>query len=236
MIQTRPVDYRDGDTVLKGWMAWDDELPGARPGVLVAHAWSGQTDFERGKATRLAELGYVGFALDNYGDGKNGSTREENAALLQPFLDDRGALQRRMKLALDCLLEQPEVNQAAAIGFCFGGLSVLDLARSGASLAGVVSFHGLLGAPDNTEGTPITTPILVLHGWDDPMATPDQVVALAEELSGAGADWQLVGYGGTVHAFANPNANDPEYGTVYSKAADRRSWQAMENFLRDIFA
>jgi dienelactone hydrolase len=123
----------------------------------------------------------------------------------------------------------------AAIGFCFGGLCVLDLARTGEDLAGIVSFHGLFGSPGNTAGNTIRAKILVCHGWDDPMATPDQVLGLAEELTGQGADWQMHAYGKTMHAFTNPEANDPGFGTVYSERADRRSWAAMTNFLNEIF-
>ena len=133
--------------------------------------------------------------------------------------------------------EQPEVdeNKNAAIGFCFGGLCVLDLARLGTSLAGVVSFHGLFDAPGNTEGNTVTASILALHGWDDPLATPAAVVALGEELSALGADWQIHGYGNTQHAFTNPAANDTDRGTVYDATANQRSWIAMKNFLEEQF-
>ncbi|HSG58921.1 MAG TPA: dienelactone hydrolase family protein [Woeseiaceae bacterium] len=237
-IQTRQVEYADGDTILEGLLAWDDAADGPRPGVMVSHAWAGRGELEDGKACALAELGYAGFAANLYGKGVRGNSPEENAALMQPFLDDRAMLQARMRLALETMREQAEVDdrQAAAIGFCFGGLCVLDLARSGEDLAGVVSFHGLFGAPANTAGTPIRARVLALHGWDDPMATPDQVLALAAELTQQGADWQLHAYGNTLHAFTNPMANDPEFGTVYNPAADRRSWAAMAGFLEELFA
>lgn len=236
-IQTRLVEYVDGDTVLEGLLAWDDTADRPRPGVMVSHAWAGRRDFEDGKARALAELGYTGFALNLYGKGVRGTGPEENAALMQPFLDDRAMLQARMCLSLATLREQPEVDDqnVAAIGFCFGGLCVLDLARTGEDLAGVVSFHGLLGAPGNTAGNPIRAKVLALHGWNDPMATPEQVLALAGELTGQGADWQLHAYGNTLHAFTNPEANDPNFGTVYSPVADRRSWAAMTGFLEELF-
>ena len=236
-IQTRQVEYTDGDTLLEGLLAWDDAAGGPRPGVMVSHAWAGRGDLEDGKARALAELGYTGFAANLYGKGVRGNGPEENAALMQPFLDDRAMLQARMRLSLNTMREQAEVDdqRLAAIGFCFGGLCVLDLARSGEDLAGVVSFHGLFGAPGNTAGNPITARVLALHGWDDPMATPDQVLALAQELTGQGADWQLHAYGNTMHAFTNPMANDPEFGTVYNPAADRRSWAAMAGFLEELF-
>ena len=237
-IQTRLVEYHDGESVLEGMLVWDDEVGGPRPGVLVSHAWSGRSDYEESKARRLAELGYVAFALDLYGKGVRGSSVEENSALMQPFLDDRAMLQRRLLLAVDTLRQQEEADAAkvAAVGFCFGGLCVLDIARTGAGLAGVVSFHGLLGAPGNTSDKTINAKVLVLHGWDDPMAPPEAVLELTRELSDRQADWQLHAYGNTMHAFTNPDANDRALGTVYDAAADRRSWKAMQDFLAELFA
>ncbi len=237
-IQTRTIDYQDGDIDLQGYLAWDDAVEGKRPGVMIAHAWAGRSDFENGKAEELAKLGYVGLALDNFGRGILGTNTEENSALIQPFLDDRAMLQSRMQIALEVLtgLDEVDASRVAAIGFCFGGLCVLDLARAGTDICGVVSFHGLFGSPGNTAGNKIKAKVLALHGWDDPMAPPDQVVSLAEELSSMGADWQVHGYGNTMHAFTNPQANDPDFGTVYSPDADRRSWNAMQDFLSEIFA
>lgn len=236
-IQTRIFDYKDGDTVLEGLIAWDDAQHEPRPGVMVCHAWAGRSDFEDGKAVGLAKLGYTGFALNLYGKGVRGSGPDENAVLMQPFLDDRVLLQRRLLLSLATMRIQPEVDESriAAIGFCFGGLCVLDIARSGEVLDGVISFHGLFGSPGNTSGNTIKAKVLALHGWDDPMATPDAVVALGEELTAMGADWQLHGYGNTVHAFTNPVANDADSGVVYNESADRRSWVAMQNFLAELF-
>ncbi len=236
-IQTRTIDYQDGDVDLQGYLAWDDAVEGKRPGVMIAHAWAGRSDLENGKAEALAKLGYVGFALDNFGRGILGTNTEENSALIQPFLDDRAMLQGRLQIALEVLkgLDEVDASRVAAIGFCFGGLCVLDLARTGTDIRGVVSFHGLFGSPGNTAGNKIKAKVLALHGWDDPMAPPDQVVSLAEELSSMGADWQVHGYGNTMHAFTNPQANDPDFGTVYSPDADRRSWNAMQDFLSEIF-
>jgi dienelactone hydrolase len=236
-LSHRLVEYSDGDVVLEGRLSWDDAGIGARPGVLVSHAWSGRSAYEDGKAERLAELGYAAFALDLYGKGVRGSGPEENAALMQPFLDDRAMLQRRLLISLATLREQPEVDAStvAAIGFCFGGLCVLDIARTGEDIAGVASFHGLFAPPGNTAGNRIKARVLALHGWDDPMARPDSVLALADELTAMGADWQLHAYGNTMHAFTNPAASDPEMGTVYDAAADWRSWQAMTNFLGELF-
>lgn len=236
-IQTRSIEYRDGDIVLESYMAWDDAGDKPRPGVLVSHAWGGRGELEEKKAEQLADLGYVGFALDLYGKGVRGKSPEENGALMQPFLDDRAKLQKRMQLSLQQMRRQKEVDESrvAAMGFCFGGLCVLDLARTGAELAGVASFHGLAGSPGNCDDNSISAKVLVMHGWDDPMVPPEQVLALAEELTSMGADWQIHAYGNTQHAFTNPVANNPDLGTVYSAEADKRSWQNLQLFLAEIF-
>ena len=236
-IHTRTVEYRDGDVVLEAYMAWDDSASDSRPGVLISHAWAGRGELEESKAGQLAELGYVGFALDLYGKDVRGTNIEENAALMQPLLEDRSLLQRRITLALEQIRKQKEVDSSrvAAMGFCFGGLCVLDLARTGADVLGVASFHGLFKPPGNTDGNKILAKVLVMHGWDDPMVKPDQVISLAEELTAMGADWQIHGYGNTLHAFTNPAANDVAHGTVYDADADRRSWQNLQLFLAEIF-
>ncbi|MFZ4702123.1 MAG: dienelactone hydrolase family protein [Candidatus Methylumidiphilus sp.] len=235
-ITTRTIEYHHDGVLLEAVIAWDDSTLAPRPAVMVSHAWAGRDEFAVNKACALADLGYVGFALDLYGKGIVGSGPEENAKLMGPFMDDRAWLQDRMMTALDTVRQQPEVDagRVAAIGFCFGGLCVLDLARSGANLEGVVSFHGLLVPPENAPANKISAKVLVLHGYDDPMATPEQVLELANELTLAGTDWQIHAYGGTVHAFTNPKANDPGFGTVYREAADRRSWQSMGNFLEEV--
>lgn len=237
-IVSNTVSYLDGDVVLEAFFAFDDSLSGRRPAVLINHTWAGRDEFVAVKAKKLAALGYLGFAVDMYGKGVLGSSSEENANLMQPFMENRGMLQQRMKAALAAVKLMPWVDDTkiAAIGFCFGGLCVLDLARTGADLKGVVSFHGLLGAPHNTKGNVIKAKILALHGHDDPMGPVEQVIAFEQEMTTAGADWQLHVYGNTQHAFTNPKANDPGFGTVYQPDADRRSWLAMENFLTEIFA
>ena len=236
-IQNRIVDYTDGNIVFKAYLAWDDSHKGPRPAVLIAHAFGGRGDFECEKARKLAELGYIGFAIDMYGEAKQGSSTEENMALMQPLLEDRASLQQRITLAMEAAQQQAEVDstQVAVMGFCFGGLCALDLARTGADIKGAVSFHGLFTAPGNTDGNQISAKILCLHGYADPMVPPQSILDLGTEMTAAGADWQLHAYGNTLHAFTFPPANDPDFGTVYNAAADKRSWTSLLNFLDEIF-
>ena len=237
-IFSNTVNYLDGGTLLQAFFAYDDTFEGRRPAVLISHAWGGRDEFVNNKAKQLAELGYVAFALDMYGQGILGKTPEENAALMQPFIDDRKKLQQRINAALYAVSLLPWVddNKIAAIGFCFGGLCVLDLARSGADLKGVVSFHGLLNEPQTKATKPVVAKVLALHGHDDPMATVEQVNTFCQEMTDLKVDWQIHQYGNTMHAFTNPIANDPSFGTVYNEVADKRSWQTMKNFLAEIFA
>lgn len=237
-IVSNTVGYLDDEVLLEAFFAFDDSLSGRRPSVLINHTWAGRDDFVAEKAVKLAELGYVGFAVDMYGKGVLGSSAEENAKLMQPFMGNRQMLQKRMHSALNAVKLMPWVDdrKIAAIGFCFGGLCSLDLARTGADLKGVVSFHGLLSAPGNTQNNAIKAKILALHGHDDPMVPVEQVIAFEQEMTKAGADWQLHTFGHTMHAFTNPVANNPDFGTVYQPDADRRSWLAMENFLAEVFA
>ena len=237
MIQEQFVEYEHAGATLEGFLACDDTEDGARPAVMVVHAWGGRGQFECDKARALAELGYVGFAADLYGKGALGNSVEENASLMQPFLEDRALLQSRLTTALETLKSLPEVDndRIAAIGFCFGGLCVLDMARTGTDIKGVASFHGLFGAPGNTAGTKIKAKVLALHGHEDPMVPVNAVVELEKELTEAGADWQIHVYGNALHAFTNPAANNPGLGAIYNKNADKRSWQALLNFLDELF-
>ena len=236
-IEARLVDYRDDDVVFEGKLAWDDSTSGQRPGVLVAHTIRGRSGFEEAKAAQLAEMGYAGFAIDVYGKDAIGSEFDDCRRMMDGLRRDRATLQRRLLLAVEALRGQPEVDasRVAAIGYCFGGLCVLDIARTGAALAGVVSFHGMFDAPGNTGNNRIQARILALHGWDDPPATPEQAVALGAELTGMGADWQLHCYGNVRHAFTNPAADASSGVTVYNADADRRSWAAAKYFLSELF-
>ena len=236
-IRNRLIDYRDGDTQLEGYLAWDDAQSGPRPVVLVVHAYGGRGEFECEQARCLAKLGYAGFAVDIYGKGVLSSDPGESEVLMQPFLADRNLLLRRLQLGLEAAGAQAEVEgtRAAAIGYCFGGLCVLDMARAGLPLAGVVSLHGLFNPPPVTSTSPIHSKVPVLHGWDDPMVPPADVVALGKELSERQADWQIHCYGGTYHAFTNPHANARDRGVLYNADAARRSSEAVENFLSEMF-
>ena len=238
MITERQIEYAHSGTTLEGFLAYDNSKPGPMPAVMISHAWGGKSEFECDKAKELAKLGYIGFALDVYGKGVKGSGPEENTKLVQPFLEDRRLLQARLTASLDTLLSIPEVDNSriAAMGYCFGGLCVLDLARIGSDILGVISIHGMFNPPGNTDGNKIKAKILCLHGNDDPMVPVDTVIALEKELTEAQTDWQIHVYGNTFHAFTNPQANDRERGTVYDENADKRSWISTKNFLEEILS
>ncbi len=237
-MHKQTIEYQ-AETLLEGFYAFDEKKgsQNKKPLVLISHDWSGCNDFARNKAQKLADLGYVGFALDMFGKGKQGKTKEEKTALIKPLLENRSLLSQRIQAGLKAAssLEIVDTNKIAAIGFCFGGLCVLDLARSGAKLNGVISFHGLLNRPEAEAIRPIQAKVLVLHGYDDPMVPPQQLLSFADEMRAAKADWQIHIYGNTMHAFTNPEAKDPAFGTVYNAKADQRSWQTMRNFLEEIF-
>lgn len=233
-IHEEIIKYRDGDVSCEGLFCYDTTRSGPMPAVLISHDWSGRNEFAARKAKRLAWHGYAAFALDMYGGGRQGKTTEENQGLMGPFMADRAKLAKRIGAALTAVRALPQVDpkRIAAMGFCFGGLCVLDLARSGADVRGVASFHGLL-KPSGLPANKIQSKVLIMHGYDDPMAPPEELLAIAKELTAAGADWQLHAYGNTVHAFTNPQANNPGFGTVYKAEADRRSWHSLLGFLEE---
>lgn len=237
-IRTETIEYLHEGVILEGFMAWDETVSGARPGVLVSHAWAGRSEFENDRARDLARLGYTGFALDLYGKGVLGKSKEENQGLMKPLVENRSMLQSRLQESLAAMRGKDivDASRTAIMGYCFGGLCALDLARSGADIRAAISIHGLLHAPGKTGDGAITAKVLALHGWDDPMAPPDKVMAFTREMTEAGVDWQLHAYGHTLHAFTNPEANDPDFGTVYNADADRRSWVAIQNFLAETLA
>jgi dienelactone hydrolase len=235
-MRTETFEYKDSGTVCEGLVAHE---PGQkRPCVLVSHAWAGIFDHERARTEELARLGYVGFALDVYGKGVRGDPQGDNSALMGPWLNDRAKLKQRLMAAVQAAKAHPSVDPSriAMIGYCFGGLCALDVARSGTNeVRGVVSLHGIFAPPNLGPQGPIKSKVLVLHGWEDPMATPQNVQDLAKEMTAAKADWQIHAYGHAMHAFTAEAANAPERGIKYDKAADRRSWASTTNFLKEVF-
>jgi dienelactone hydrolase len=231
-ITTRTIEYAHDGVTFEALAAWDEGKAEHAPIVLVAGTFMGRTAFEDGKARKLAELGYVAVAIDVYGVETRPANFDEAAAAMTAINADRGLLRDRLLASLAAArgLGVGDSAKVAAIGFCFGGKCVLDLARAGADLLGVVSFHGVFDAPPFPNVDKIEPKILVLHGWDDPIAKPDAAIALAEELTTAGADWQIHAYGHVVHGFTNPGRPN-----MYNPVADARSWQAMQNFLAEIF-
>lgn len=237
-IKTQVVQYTHDGQALEGWVAYDDAKTGKRPAVLIAHQWKGLGDYEKKRAEMLAKLGYVAFAADIYGKGVRPSERGAAAAEAGKYKNNRALLRGRVNAALTQLRKHDLVDgsKIAAIGYCFGGTTVLELARSGAEVDGVVSFHGGLGSPTPEDAEKIKGKVLVLHGAVDPFVPTDEVLAFGEEMSNANVDWQLVAYGGAVHSFTDRNAgNDPSTGSAYDEKADKRSWEDMRQFFREIF-
>ena len=233
-IRTQLIEYYDNGTLLEGFLAYDGTISTQRPAVLIAHTWVGRDKAVCNRAIQIAELGYVAFAGDMYGKNILGANPGENAQLMQPFINNRGLLQTRMLTALEILRQHHLVSpiQVAAIGYCFGGMCVLDLARTGVKLSAVISVHGLLQAPANIDDNScIHAKVLVLHGYDDPLAPPHEVHALQEELSAYQVDWQIHLYGNTMHAFTNVLANDATAGILYNENADKRAWRSITDFL-----
>lgn len=245
MIVTETLVYEDDGSIFEGTVSWDDTQIGSRPAVMVAPTFKGQSAFETKKAEQLAALGYVGFAIDIYGQGKRATTPEKAGELMAVLNGDRALLLRHMQLALKTVQSLPQVNatKVAAIGFCFGGKCVLDLARSGADIAGTVSFHGIYDPPNDPSKTAselgenkISSSVLVLHGWEDPLAPRESTVALADELTRAGADWQIHMFGHTGHAFTNPAAQARAEGMFFVPESSERGWKLMTQFLAEQFA
>ena len=237
-VMAKTVQYQDGDTVLEGFVAWDPAASNA-PGVLVVHQWMGLTDYEKTRCKQLAELGYVAFALDIYGKENSPADRGEAAKTAGKFKNDRQLYRRRLTLGLDQLRAVPSVdkNRLAAIGYCFGGTGVLELARSGADIEGVVSFHGGLDSPNPSDGAKIKSKLLICHGADDPFVPAKGIEAMKKEFNAAKVDWQMNYYSGAVHSFTQPMAgSDNSKGAAYNKEADQRSWTAMRAFFDEVLA
>ncbi|MGE5299749.1 MAG: dienelactone hydrolase family protein [Acidobacteriota bacterium] len=237
-VRTETVEYRDGDTVLEGYLAYDDGMKGKRPGVVVVHEWWGLNDYAMGRAEELASLGYVAFAIDMYGKGVRAKTAEEAGKLAGIYRADRKLMRRRADAGLEVLRKSPltDTKNIAAIGYCFGGGVVLEMARAGTDITGVVSFHGDLSNPNPADAKNIRASVLVLHGADDPFVKQEQVDAFWDEMKKTSADWQVNIYSGAVHSFTNPaSGNDPSKGIAYNEKAALRAWGAMKMFFGEIF-
>lgn len=237
-VRTEMVEYKLGDTALEGYLAYDDSTKIRRPGVLLIHEWMGLGPYEKRRADQLAAMGYVAFAADIYGKGVRPRNADEAKQTSATYKNNRALLRARVQAALDTLKKQPFADPAriAAIGYCFGGTTALELARSGADVRGVVSFHGGLDSPNPTDGRNIKAKVLVLHGADDPLVPQDQILAFQDEMRKGGVDWQMIYYGGAVHRFTAREAGDnPSTGLAYNEKADRRSWEDMKQFFGEIF-
>ena len=238
-IKTETIEYKEGDAVLEGFLAYDDATDKPRPGVLVVQDWTGVGDYVKGRAKQLAELGYVAFCADIYGKGVHPTDPKECGALAGKFKSDRPVMRSRVKAGLEQLVKNPLVQKGrvAAIGYCFGGTTVLELGRSGAEVQGIVSFHGGLGTPTPEDAKNIKARVLVCHGADDPFVKPDEVAAFQDEMTKGAVKFRFVAYPGAVHAFTRPDAgNDNSKGAAYNAAADKESWAEMNKFFAKIFA
>ena len=240
-VATCVVEYADDDTKLRGYLALPAGAESGKsiPGILVVHAWTGEGPYEQRRARQLAELGYAAFAVDIYGEDIRPKPPTEAMQVAQSYYKDRALVRRRIQAGLVELLKAPGVDpgKIAAIGYCFGGMVVLEIARSGADVAGVVVFHGGLTSPTPDDAKQIKAKVLALQGGDDPHVPMSDTQAWIEEMQQGHVDWQLVLYGGAVHAYTHADAgSDPSQGAAYNEKADRRSWQAMRDFFDEIFA
>lgn len=243
-MHTEKFPYHHGETECIGFLAYEEKKPGPLPGVIVAHAWRGQDEFARKQTIELAKLGFVALTLDIYGGAKHTSDPSEASKLMAPFFLDRKFLQERTKAGLEALKKHERVdpNKLGAIGYCFGGLVVYELFRSGVDVKGVVSFHAIFSIEregQKAKVIPLSPNIkgsmLILHGHDDPFVSEEDLRRVQDEFTKAKVDWQLHTYGHTMHQFTNPEANTPQKGTQYNKASAHRSWQSMQNFFQEVF-
>ena len=234
-LETEPIGYRDGEARLNGFLMIDAHRAGRRPGVLVVHGGAGIDDHARGRARRFAESGFVVFACDMYGEGVTGN-RERIIRHIGDLRKNRTTLVRRVQPAIEILSSRAEVDgRIAAVGYCFGGMVVLEYARSGAAVSGVVSVHGSLETASPAGPSSIRARILVCHGALDPHAPMSQVTTFAEEMKDAGADYQLIVYGNAMHGFTHETAMGQQPGVRYHAQTDARSSVAIEGFLKELF-
>jgi len=237
-LHEETLEYNQGGALLKGYLVYDAATTGLRPGVLVVPEWWGLNDYPKARAQQLARMGYIALAVDMYGNGKVASTPKEAGELATAIKANRQLMRDRINAGLALLKAQKmtDPKRIAAIGYCFGGTTVLELARSGAELAGVVSFHGALDTPNAADAKNIKCRVLVCHGADDPYEPTPQVLAFQDEMRQAKVDWQMIYYGNAVHSFTNPKSgSDNAKGAAYNELADHRSWEAMKAFFAEIF-
>jgi dienelactone hydrolase len=236
-VKLERLDYKKGDMIFKGFIAYDDALQGKRPAILVSPTWTGPGEYVQGRAKMFAAMGYVALVQDVYGNGAQPARGKEAATQMNIYMKDRALLRERMRSAFDILRANSRVDdgKVIAVGYCFGGTGVLELARSGANLAGIVVFHGILDTPTPQDAKNIKAPILVLNGEDDPNVPPASVAGFLSEMKAANVDLQFVNYSGTKHGFTDPaSGNNPKAGSVYNAKSDKRSWLAMQDFLHEI--
>jgi len=240
-IITKEVSYRQGSTVMKGLVAYDNSIEGKRPGILVVHEWWGHNSYARSRAKQLAKLGYTALAVDMYGNGKIADHPEDAGKFSGAVGGNLPLAKARFDAAVEKLKQQDSVDseKIAAIGYCFGGGIVINMARMGTDLAGVVSFHGSIGTKTPAKEGDIKTRIRVFNGADDPFVTEEQIEAFEIEMNDAGVDYKFVNYPDTKHSFTNPDAD--KYGKKfnlplkYNKKSDKLSWKAMQEFFEEIF-
>lgn len=237
-LKTQSIEYKDGDATLEGYLAYDENITGKRPAVLVVHEWKGINDYIKNRTDELAKMGYVAFAPDIYGKGIRPTTNQEAGAQAGKYKSDRALMRSRVNAGFTVLRnnELADLNKTAAIGYCFGGTTVLELARSGTALNGFVSFHGGLDSPKPEDGKNIKGKVLILHGADDPTISPEDMTNFQNEMKTNAVDWQMVYYGGAVHAFSNPDSgNNKASGSAYNENAAKKSWEDMKEFFSEIF-
>jgi dienelactone hydrolase len=238
-VKTQTIEYDGGGVHLKSFLAYDDAAQGKRPGIIVCPEWWGLTDYAKHRAEMLAELGYVALAVDLYGDGKTTDNPQEAGSLAGALKSNRTLLRQRVNAGLEQLKKNERVDpqKTGAIGYCFGGTTAIELARSGADIRGVVTFHAGLDSPNPADGKNIKARILVCHGGNDAFTPEKDLDAFEQEMRQNNVDWQINIYGGAVHSFTNPGADKHGIpGIAYNARADHRSWQAMQTFFNDVFA
>ncbi len=240
-IRTEEVDYTAGEVTMKGYLAYDANLEGRRPGVLVVHEWWGHNEYARSRTRMLAELGFTALAVDMYGDGKTAGHPDEAQAFMTEVVSNMNLGQARFEAAMEVLTNHATTDpeRLAAIGYCFGGAVVLHMARRGLDLDGVVSFHGALNTEEPAQSGAVTARILVLHGADDAFIPQDVVDGFKQEMDDAGATYEFIAYPGATHSFTNPEADSLgaafEMPVAYNAEADAQSWEAMQNFFKTVF-